>query len=148
MSTQGCLSPLYSASKHQFQFSHSKVINNFIAQQLESGEFCIGSTASKSLNMLINYLITSGVPLDSSGTVLRNPVSNVDKWTMKCTDLEMVKKIGTSYTYSGEIFEALHKRTNKRVMTRSYDGTIPESLNAFLLEAEVLKRCNQSNIAR
>ena len=148
MSTQGYLSSLYCASKHQFQFSPSKVINFVITQQLESGEFCVGSTASKSLNMLINYLITTGIPLDSSGTVLWNPVSNVDRWTMKCTDFEMLKKIGTSYSHSGEIYEALDKRTNKRVITRSYDGMSPESLNAFLLEAEVLKRCNQSNIAK
>ena len=98
--------------------------------------------------MLINYLVTSGILLDSSGTVLRNPVSNVDRWTMKCTDFEKLKKIGTSYSYSGEIYEALDKRTNKKVITRSYDGMNPKSLNAFLLEAEVLKRCNQSNIVR
>ena len=98
--------------------------------------------------MLINYLVTSGVPLDSSGTVLRNPVSNDDRWTIKYADFEMLKIIGTSYSFSGEIGEALDKRTNKKVIIRSYDGTNPESLNAFLLEVEVLKRCNQSNIMR
>ena len=98
--------------------------------------------------MLINYLIISGIPLDSSGTVLQNPVSNVDRWTMKCTDFETIKEIGTNYSHSGEIGEALDKHTNKRVITRSYDGMNPESLNAFLLEVEVLKRCNQSNIVR
>ena len=98
--------------------------------------------------MLINYLVTSGIPVDSSGTVLQNPVSNVDRWTVKCADFEKLKKIGTSYSHSGEVYEALDKCTNKRVIIRSYDGMNPESLNAFLLEAEVLKRCNQSNIAR
>ena len=67
---------------------------------------------------------------------------------MKCADFELLKTIGTSYSYSGEVGEALDKRTKKRVITRSYDGMNPESLNAFLLEAEVLKRCNQSNIVR
>lgn len=68
---------------------------------------------------------------------------------MKHTDFEIFKKMGTSYSYTGQIYEAMDKRTNKRVITRSYDGTIPESLNAFqnLLDVEVLKRCNQSNIA-
>ena len=98
--------------------------------------------------MLINYLVTSGIPLDSSGTVLWNHVSSDDRWTMKCADFETLKKIGPSYSYYGEVGEALDKRTNKRVITRSYDGMSPESLNAFLLEAEVLKRCNQSNIVR
>ena len=69
--------------------------------------------------MLINYLIISGIPLDSSGTLLQNPVSNVDRWTMKCTDFEMLKKIGSSYSHSGEIGEALDKRTNKKVITHS-----------------------------
>ena len=98
--------------------------------------------------MLINYLVTSGIPLDSSDRVVRNPVSNDDRWTMKCADFEMLKTIGTSYSYSGEVGEALDKRKKKRVITRSYDGMNPESLNVFLLEAEVLKRCNQSNIVR
>lgn len=67
---------------------------------------------------------------------------------MKHTDFEILKKMGTSYSYTGQIYEATDKRTNKRVITRSYDGTIPESLNAFLLDVEVLKQCDQSNIAR
>lgn len=100
--------------------------------------------------MLINYLVTSGIPLDSSGTVLRNYVSSDDRWMMKCTDFEAIKEVGANnyYSHSGKIGEALDTRTNKRVITRSFDGTSPESLNAFLLEIEVLKRCNQSNIAR
>jgi hypothetical protein len=98
--------------------------------------------------MLINYLVTSEIPVDSSGTVLRNYISNVDRWTMKCTDFETLKTIGGSYSHSGAVGEAMDKRTHKRVLTRSYDGMSPESLNAFLLEIEVLKRCNQSNIVR
>ena len=85
--------------------------------------------------------------MDSSGAVLRNPVNKDDRWTMKHTDFEILERMGTSYSFSGQIHEAMDKRTNKRVITRSYDGTIPESLNAFLLDVEVLKRCNQSNIA-
>ena len=98
--------------------------------------------------MLINYLVTSGIPVDSSGTVLRNYLSNVDRCMMKCTDFELLKTIGSSYSHSGVVGEAMDKRAHKRVITRSYDGMSPESLNAFLLDIEVLKRCNQSNIVR
>jgi hypothetical protein len=101
--------------------------------------------------MLVNYLVSSEIPVDSSGTVLRNYISNIDdRWTMKCTDFETLKTIEGSYSHSGVVSEAMDKRTHKRsrVITRSYDGMNPESLNAFLLEIEVLKRCNQSNIVR
>ena len=98
--------------------------------------------------MLVNYLVTSGIPVDSSGTVLRHYLSNVDRWTMKCTDFESLKIIGSSYSHSGVVDEAMDKHTHKRVIARSYDGMSPESLNAFLLDIEVLKRCNQSNIVR
>ena len=98
--------------------------------------------------MLINYIVTSGIPVDSSGTVLRHYLSNVDGWTMKCTDFESLKTIGSSYSHSGVVDEAMDKRTHKKVIARSYDGMSPESLNAFLLDIEVLKRCNQSNVVR
>ena len=97
--------------------------------------------------MLIDYLVTSGIDLDSAGTILQNAVSKVDRWTMKHTDLEILNKIG-SCGYSGEISTALDKRTNQRVTIRSYEGMSPESLNTFLLDAEVLKRCNQFNVVR
>lgn len=99
--------------------------------------------------MLIQYLVTSGIPVDSSGTLLRNPVSNVHEWTRKSTEFETLRKIGGSYNHSGEINEALDKRTSKRVMTCSYNGVSQDSLNTFLLEAEILNQCcNHMNITR
>ena len=97
--------------------------------------------------MLIDYLVTSGIHLDSAGTILQTPVTKVDRWAMKNTDFEILHKIG-SIGYLGGICEALDKRTNQRVTIRSYAGKNPESLNTFLLDVEVLKRCNQINVVR
>ena len=96
---------------------------------------------------LIDFCTTSGVGVNYAGMILRNPVSRIDRWTMKNEDIEILKKIA-SCSYSGEICEALDKRTNQKVTVKSYAGTIRESFNEFLSEAEVLKLCNHANVIR
>lgn len=85
--------------------------------------------------------------MNSAGVILQNPVSKVDRWVIKTEDIQIEDKIG-SCSHFGGIFEAVDKRTNEKVTARSYDSTTPESLNTFLMEAEVLKQCSHSNIAR
>ena len=96
---------------------------------------------------LIDFCTTSGIEVNYAGIILRNPVSRIDKWTMKQTDIDILKKMG-SCSHFGELCEALDKRTNQRVTAKSYAGTRQESFNEFLSEAEVLKLCNHTNVTR
>ena len=96
---------------------------------------------------LINFCTLSAIAVNSERVILQNPVSRIDKWAMKHTDIEILKKMG-SCNHSGEICEALDKRTKQKVMVKSYAGTRQESFNEFLLEAEMLKLCNHINVTR
>ena len=96
---------------------------------------------------VIGFSARYNVALNHAGVKLGKPVSKVDRWTLKSTDIEILNKIGSSSNF-GEVCEALNKRTNTKVIVRSYTGKLPGSLNVFLLEAEVLKQCNHFNIAR
>ena len=91
--------------------------------------------------------LTQGKPVSKAGEILRNPVTNRDKWAIKFTDVEIVRNTG-SITKFGEIFEGLDKRTNRKVMLTSYAGNTRESINSFLLEAEVLKQNVHYNVVR
>ena len=96
---------------------------------------------------LIDFCTTSGVGVNYAGMILQNPISRIDRWTMKHKDIEILKKMG-SCSHSGEMCEALDKRTNQKVTAKSYAGTKQESFNEFLSEAEVLKLCNHANVTR
>ena len=96
---------------------------------------------------LIDFYVTQEKPLSEAGEILKNPVSNRDKWVIKCADVIITRKIG-SVTRFGEIFEGLDKRKNRKVMLTSYAGNTRESINAFLLEAEVLKQSVHDNVVR
>ena len=116
-------------------------------QQKQSGEYFVGELKFKSVKELVSFAAQYNVAMNLAGVVLQKPVSKVDRWTMKSTDIEILNNIGSS-SHFGEVCEALDKRTNTKVITRSYAGTIPKSLNAFLLEAEVLKQCSHFNLVR
>ena len=96
---------------------------------------------------LIYFYVTQGKPLSKARDILQNPVSRRDKWVIKGADIEITRKTRAG-TMFGEIFEGLDKGTNQKVTIGSYAGNSRKSINAFLLEAEVLKKCNHSNIVR
>ena len=110
-------------------------------------EYFVGSKVYKSLKELIDFYVTHGKQLGNAGETLLTPVSKLDKWTMSYTDIEVQKKIGYS-NHFGEIREALDKRTSAKVIIKSYAGDRPESINEFLLEAEVLKQCYNPNVVQ
>ena len=99
------------------------------------------------MKAFVNFYVTREKQLGSVGAILQNPINKTDKWTMKYTGIEVLNKLGNC-SHFGEICEALDKRTNQRVTVRSYTGLRPESLNAFLLDAEALKQCDHQNVVR
>ena len=125
----------------------SCTVTELLIQQNSLGEYFIGSTVYKSLKELIDFYIIHGEQLSSVGETILTPVSKFDKWTMNYADIEVQKKIGNS-SHFGEICEALDKRTGAKAIIKSYAGNRPESINEFLLEAEVLKQCNSPNVVR
>ena len=116
-------------------------------QQNQSGEYLVQEHVYKSMKELVDFCTTRAIKVNFAGVILQKPVSKVDKWTMKHTDIEVLNKFG-SCSHFGEIGEALDKRSSQRVTFRSYAGTRPESINEFLLEAEMLKLCNHINVIR
>lgn len=95
---------------------------------------------------LIDFHKLNGAPLSSAGDILLHPVSKYDKWTISCNDItvEERKTIATE----GHFGEALNKVSREKVTVKFYNGSEPKSINEFLLEAEVLKRCFHPNIVR
>ena len=133
--------------------SFQRMIKKFVKlilheiQQNDSGEFVVRQRTYKTMKRLLNFCVKRSIEINSKGVVLRQPVSKVDKWTMKNTDIEILNKFG-SCSHFGEIGEALDKRSNQRVTAKSYVGTNPQSLNEFLFETEMLKLCHHLNITR
>lgn len=93
---------------------------------------------------LIAFYTTHDEPLSSTGDKLLQPVSKYDKWTVQYRDINVdeSKAVGES----GHFGEALYKLTGEKVTVKTYAGDSPESINEFLLEVEVLKRCYNPNI--
>lgn len=111
------------------------------------GEYFLISETFKSLKELIDFFITHKETIGKAGEILQTPVSKFDRWAMKCTDMDIVRMTGSA-TKFGEIYEGLDKRSNEKVIIKSYAGNRQESINAFHLEAEVLKCCNHPNVVQ
>ena len=87
-----------------------------------------------------------GVPLSGNGEMLLVPVSKYDQWTVHYSDIliEDALPILTGGCYG----DATDKRNGMKVTAKTFTGERPKSINQFLLEAEILKRCHNPNVVR
>ena len=119
---------------------------NVSMQQDSSGKFLDKSGEYTSVKGLIEYHVKHRVPLSSAGEQLLVPISKYDQWTVHYNDimLDDLRPMVNGGCYGN----ATDKRNGERVTVKSYSGERAKSINEFLLEAEVLKRCHNSNVVR
>ena len=117
-----------------------------IQQDSQSGTFLDKSGEYTSVKGLIEYHVNHGVPLSSAGEKLLVPISKYDQWTVHYSDIELedIRPPVSGGCYGN----ATDKRNGERVTAKTFSGERAKSINEFLLEAEVLKRCHNSNVVR
>lgn len=118
-----------------------------MVQQDSSGQYIDSSGVYNSVKELIAFYIKHDEPLSDIGDRLLHPVSKYDKWNVPYDGIQVLKSYEAA-SHCGNFGEALFSSTGENVTVKIYSGDSPRSMNEFLLEAEVLKRCYNPNVTQ
>ena len=119
-----------------------------LVQQDSSGQYIVGSGVYNSVKQLIAFYTKHDEPLSATGDRLLHPVSKYDKWTVPYDDIQVQESYESSRLHCGNFGEAFCSSVGENVTVNIYSGDNPTSMNEFLLEAEVLKRCYNPNVTQ
>lgn len=117
-----------------------------LVQQDSSGQYIDNSGEYDSVKELIAFYTKPDKQLSINGDRLLRPVSKYDKWTVPYDGIQVQESKTPSNC--GNFGEALYSLTGEKVTVKIYSGESPRSMNEFLLEAEVLKRCYNPNVTQ